>query len=82
MTLRAAPVSLLAAVTAVASVTLTQEDSNLPRVAYLWPASPGIVQAEYNEGLRALGHVEGKTILVDGALFEMRERTIARGRRS
>ena len=69
-TSRAVRVSLLAAVAAVASATLAREDSNLPRVAYLWPASPGLVQAEYSDGLRALGHVEGKTILVDWRFAE------------
>jgi putative tryptophan/tyrosine transport system substrate-binding protein len=70
MTLRAVRVGLMATVTAVGSLALAQEDSKLPRVAYLWPASPGLVQEEYNEGLRALGYVEGKTILVDWRFAE------------
>jgi len=63
-------VSLTAVLTIVASLALAQEQAKLPRVAYLWPGSPGLVQDEYIEGLRALGYLEGKSIVVEWRFAE------------
>jgi ABC-type uncharacterized transport system substrate-binding protein len=63
-------VGVAAALTIATSLALAQEHSKLPRVAYLWPGSPGLVQDEYVEGLRALGYVEGKSIVVEWRFAE------------
>jgi len=70
VTLQAVLVGFAAGLILIANRGLAEERSKLPKVAYLWPASPGLVQEEYLAGLRALGYAEGKNILVEWRFAE------------
>ena len=48
-----------------------QQLTNVPRIAYLVPSSPSAIAARadaFRQGLRELGYVEGKNIVIETAM--------------
>jgi ABC-type proline/glycine betaine transport system substrate-binding protein len=47
-----------------------QQSANIPRIAYMTASSSALRLEAFRQGLRELGYVEGKNILVDFRLAE------------
>ena len=80
---RAAVPSILIAVVllAVAIIAEAQQPKQIPRIGYLHGASASSVAARteaFREGLRELGYVEGKNILIEYPLSANVDETLTR----
>ena len=59
---------LVVAVVVVAAIAEAQQPTKIPRIGYLSAASPSAVSARieaFRQGLRELGYVEGKNIVIE-----------------
>ena len=55
-----------------------QQTAKLPRIGYLSSASPSVVSGAFRHGLRELGYVEGKNIVIEQRYAEDEIRSSSR----